>query len=217
MIAIIGSKLDESACELAAEWSAAGALLISARDLCTQGWVFHVPKCAEDSFVAGGKTYSTARLRAVLVRRPAVVAEELLWIVEEDRVYVASEINAFLIAWLSALPCSVLNRPSATSLCGPGWSQMCWEVAAARAGIAWAQADDAIDSLEVVFCGHAQHGAASDRQLSIGRQLMVASGTHLLAVKFSGESVAAVTSQPRLSTRPLRNLVLAHLEGASAA
>jgi hypothetical protein len=217
LIAILGSELDEAACELAAEWSAAGALLISAQDLCTHGWMFHVPHCTRDTFVAGGNTYPVASLDAVLVRRPAVVAEELAWIAEEDRVYVASEINAFLIAWLSALPCAVLNRPSATSLCGPGWPQAYWEVAAARAGIAWAHTADAKDSLEVVFCGYAQHGGASNRQQSIGRQLMAASGTDLLAVRFSGEAVEAVSSQPRLAARPLRDLVLAHLQEAGAA
>jgi hypothetical protein len=37
------------------------------------------------------------------------------------RKYVAAEFNAFLLAWLSAQSCPVLNRPTASCLSGPNW------------------------------------------------------------------------------------------------
>ena len=137
MIAVLASELDEAACGLVDAWSRAGAVLISAPDLCTRGWVFDPLLATDGTFVAGGSPHPVTHLRGVVVRRPAVAAEELTWIIEEDRRYVAAEINAFLVAWLGALRCSVLNRPSATSLSGPAWSQTSWQ-SVDRAMVTWA-------------------------------------------------------------------------------
>ena len=70
-------------------------------------------------------------LQAVLTCRPAVLAEELGRIAADDRSYVAAELNAFLVAWLSALPSRVVNRPTPRSLCGPAWNRVQWQAAAA--------------------------------------------------------------------------------------
>ena len=80
-----------------------------------------------------------SELQAVVTRRPAVVAEELAWIDPADRSYVAAEANAFLVAWLDAIPCRVVNRPTATSLAGPSWGPLQWAAAAGRAGVRWAE------------------------------------------------------------------------------
>lgn len=217
MIAVLGSELDEAACGLVEAWQDAGAVLLSARDLCTRGWVFHATAGGDGAFVAGGVRRPTTILRGLVVRRPAVVAEELPWIAAEDRQYVATEINAFLVAWLSALPCAVLNRPSATSLCGPAWSQTYWKLAAARAGVGWSDpaGPDAVD--EIVFCGGRHHGAASSRQSVAASRLSAASGAELLGVQFAGDAVAAVSLQPRLAEQGARDLVLARLTTEIAA
>lgn len=211
MIAVLGSELDGAARGLVDAWSDAGAVLLSARDLCTRGWTFHAPSGHDGAFVAGGVRRPAAALRGVVVRRPAVAAEELPWIAAEDRQYVATEINAFLVAWLSALPCPVLNRPTATSLCGPAWSQTYWQVAAARAGVAWSGpvASDAVE--EVVFCGNLHHGNANQRRQRAGGRLSAAAGAELLGVRFAGDRVAAVTLQPRLAEQGARDIVLAHV------
>jgi hypothetical protein len=214
LIALLGSDLDETALGLVETWSAEGAVLISAKDLCTRGWVFHVTSHGDGSFVAGGIQLPTDALRGVLVRRPAVAAEELRWIAADDRQYVAAEINAFLVAWLSALPCSVLNRPTATSLCGPAWSQTYWKVAAARAGIAWSDAVERDAVQEVVFCCGLRYGAANKRQVRLGTRLTTVSGADLLGVQFAGNAVAAVTLQPGLAEPGARDIVLAHLTAA---
>lgn len=215
---MVGSEIDVAALGLADAWKGAGAVLLSARDLCTRGWVFHVTTRDDDAFVAGGMRRPAATLRGVVVRRPAVAAEELPWIAAEDRQYVATEINAFLVAWLSALPCAVLNRPTATSLCGPAWSQTYWQVAAARAGVAWAHDPVQADALEeIVFCGGLHCAAASERQRRAASRLSAASGAELLGVRFAGDAVAAVTLQPRLAGQGVRDLVLARLAAGRAA
>lgn len=52
-----------------------------------------------------------------------------------DRVYVAAEMHAFLLAWLTQLPCPVLNRPTVNSLAGPAWRQERWVTIAAGLGV----------------------------------------------------------------------------------
>jgi hypothetical protein len=56
-------------------------------------------------------------------------------IAPEDRAYVAQEMTAFLVAWLSALPCPVLNRPGTVCLSGPNWRPEQWAYAVAQAGV----------------------------------------------------------------------------------
>jgi hypothetical protein len=153
----------------------------------------------------------------VVVRRPAVAAEELPWIALDDRHYVGAEINAFLVAWLSALPCPVLNRPTATSLCGPAWSQTYWQVAATRAGIAWSDSVGREAVQEAVFCGRLHHGVASKEQMRLGARLTTVSGADLLGVRFAHNKVAAVTLQPSLADQRARDIVLTHLKAAVAA
>jgi len=65
-------------------------------------------------------------LRGVVTRIANVHASDLAHIVEQDREYVAAELNAFLTAWLDSLRCPVINRPSASSLLGPALSHERW-------------------------------------------------------------------------------------------
>ena len=71
----------------------------------------------------------------MVVRRPRVFPRELAHIAERDREYVAAEMSAFLLSWLSGLTCPLVNPPTATCLCGPNWSQPQWVWTAARLGI----------------------------------------------------------------------------------
>ena len=213
MILVVASSLDPSARELVRAWSDADARMLSAEDLCSAGWSFFPLSTQAGWLVADGKTLPVAAVEGVVVRRPAVTAEELTWIADDDRAYVAAEINAFLVAWLCALPCCVLNRPTPTSLCGPAWSQLHWRVAAARRGIHWSESAAAPTQQQAIFCRSAQHGASSAGQNQTGRELLRASATQLLGVEFDGEAVAAVTVQPQLSRAAVRAMVLSQLLG----
>jgi hypothetical protein len=213
LIAVVASEWDDAARALVARWRGEGAALIGARDLCTLGWVFGVASDAgtQGRFVAEAAVHPTAALDGVLVRRPAVAAEELRWIAAEDRAYVAAETNAFLVSWLDALPCTVLNRPSANALSGPGWSQRQWQLAAARAGVAWASSRNRGEETELMFCAGAVHGASNARRRAAARSLSAAAGAALLGLRFVGDAVAAVTTRPPLANPAAAEIVLAHL------
>jgi hypothetical protein len=217
LIAVLGSELDAAARDLVDGWAAEGGVFISAKDLCTRGWISHASSCIDGSFVASAMVRPTAALHGVVVRRPAIAAEELPWIAREDRQYVAAEINAFLVAWLSALTCPVINRPTATSLCGPAWTQTHWKIAGARAGIVWSDSVESGDLHDVVFCRGLHHGAVSREQILTGIKLTEVSGADLIGVRFRDDNVAAVTLQPRLAEQPARDMVLACLRAEVAA
>ncbi len=216
MIAILASAYDTAARALVQAWRADDAVLVSARDLCTPGWVLDPLDDADGRFVAEGAPRPSDALRAVVVRRPAVAAEELPWIAAEDREYATAEINAFLVAWLSARACPVLNRPTPTSLCGPAWSQLHWQLAAARAGVAWADANARI-TRTVLACRGAVDRRVSAAQARACELLAAAADADLLGLRFAGDAVAAVSLQPNLKTQAARAFVRARLfDGATA-
>jgi hypothetical protein len=72
---------------------------------------------------------------AVVTRLGGVTGAELARIRPEDREYAAAEVTAFLLAWLDACLCPVLNPPVAGSLNGPPWYPEQWAMAASRAGL----------------------------------------------------------------------------------
>lgn len=211
MIAVLASALDSEARSVVAEWAPYGAALLSARDLTSAGWEFHPADTAAGIAVVGGERVSVANLQAVLTRRPAVLSEELQWLTPGDRFYVAAETNAFLVAWLSSLPCRVVNQPTTTSLCGPAWNGLHWRAAAAVAGVEWASDDDVSSVERVVVCGAECFFAASATQESKARALARTAGVELLSVLFRGEGVCGASVAPPLDHPQLRECLVRHL------
>jgi hypothetical protein len=215
VIAVVASRFDPEALALVDAWSGANAALLSAEDLCSPGWIFRPDAPAEGVAVINAKRVRVSDLRAVLTRRPAVLAEEMMRISPDDRSYVAAETNAFLVAWLSSLPCQVVNRPTPTSLCGPAWGELYWRVAAARAGIGWAEAQDAGDVHEVILCGSRVLFAKNNKDETIARALAQAAGVQLLGVRLCGSRVCAVSVAPALVKAEVQDCLLEYLlEGA---
>jgi hypothetical protein len=216
LIAVLGSRLDRAACRLVEAWSSADAVLVSAEDVCSPGWSWQLADPAHGRFVAAGMVRQVAGLHGVLVRRPAVAAEELEWVHRRDREYVAAEVNAFLVAWLASLPCPVLNRPTATSLSGPAWSSLHWQLAAARSGVGWAIHAAGARTCDVVVCSPAVHGARTPRQVNAARRLAELSGAGLLGIRFADDAAVAVTTQPSLALPEVREMVRARLNRGEA-
>ena len=107
-------------------------------DLSRRGWVLGNGSCDLAQCVVDGQIRSCRDISGVLVRATHVAPEDLGHIVEPERRYVATEMTAFLIHWLTQLTCPVLNRPGAACLGGPGWHPEHWAVMAARVGLdAW--------------------------------------------------------------------------------
>jgi len=185
--------------------------VLSAEDLCSPGWEVHVGDPLAGTAVAAGRRTAVAEIRGVLVRRPAVMPEELKQIAREDRAYVAAETNAFLVAWLSALPCPVVNRPAANSLCGPAWDRLHWEVACARHRIEWAAGADTTEVTDVVLCGNDALFAKTARQARAATLLATEAKVELLGVRFRGDAVAGVTVAPPLANTSVREALLRFL------
>ncbi len=141
MIVILASRFDETSVRLAERWSSSssgGACVMTCRDLSKEGWVDLLGSPGPHSSTAAisGRRLRFDEVGGVLVRLPYVTEAELGHIVRADRAYVASEMMAYLVSWLSRLSCPVLNAPSPISLSGPGWRTEEWLLKAAAAGIA---------------------------------------------------------------------------------
>lgn len=215
MIAVLASRLDPEATALVAAWSAAGAALLSAEDLCSPGWVFDPGDPAAGTAVVAGRAVPVEALRAVVTRRPAVVAEELGRIAAPDRTYVAAELNAFLVAWLHALPCRVVNRPTTRSLCGPAWNRVQWHAATASVGLIWTDEPPADRDAErgMTVCGDAVLFAPDAAAAEGARRLARHAGVALLGVQMNRGAVCGVSIAPHLKHPDVQDTLLQHLRG----
>jgi len=215
VIAIVASAFDSAASALATAWSAKGASLLSADDLCRSGWSYRVGDPNGGRAVVSGSVVDVRDIRAVVTRRPAVISDELVNIDDADRGYLTAEINAFLVAWLSALTCPVVNRPTTTCLCGPPWSDVHWQLAAHRADVQWhtSAANDA-EKNDVLVCGTATIGTSRRDESDAALRLAAQAGVTMLAARFIDGKVYAATARPALDDPQWRELVLDHLCGS---
>ena len=133
-IVVVAAEGDGEARALAARLPHLDVQLLTPGDLSCPGWEFR-PGSSIGTAVAGGLTICAEDIAAVLVRLPWVREHDLYRIDPADRSYVAAEMSAFLLAWLSAMPCPVLNRPTTSCLAGPLWRQQRWTIAAAVVGL----------------------------------------------------------------------------------
>jgi len=135
----------------------------------------------------------------VVTRLPAVDAGDLPQIAPSDRAYVAAEMTAFLLAWLTGLTCPVLNRPTPQCLSGPLWGRERWALAAAKLGIparpvlrraVWpkddAEAAHGEPGPAVTVVGRSHIGIVDDVLAARAHRLARAAGVDLLSVEFDG-------------------------------
>lgn len=135
MIVVVASAYDAHAKSIVAHWETGDAAMLSAEDLCRPGWAVSVPRRSSGAAVVGGRVVRAEDIHGILTLRPGVFAPELQTIHVDDRAYVAAELNAFLLEWLMAQPCPILNRPTLSCLAGPGWRPVQWIHRAAKIGI----------------------------------------------------------------------------------
>ena len=132
MLAVVADRYDAAAEALIRRWGAYDAHLLSSEDLSTAGWCHRLADTGVSTAVIDGRVICTSKITGVLTLLPWVTADQLIHIIPEDRAYVAAEMTAFFVSWLSELTCPVLNRPTPTCLAGPGWRPEQWVHAAAR-------------------------------------------------------------------------------------
>jgi hypothetical protein len=135
VIVVLASRFDESCDRLVERWRARSARLLTPECLSVGGWSYEADVPHRSTAVIDGEIVPVQSIAAVVTRLSAVSEDELPHIAVEERAYVSSEMNAFLLAWLSSLRCTVINRPTPTSLSGPNWPQEKWLCEAAKVGL----------------------------------------------------------------------------------
>lgn len=135
MILIIASVIDDFARTLASEWPNGDARVVSPKDLSLPGWRCSFNDSSKSQVNVAGDIFPVRNISGVLTLLPWVSEQELLHIDAADRSYVAAEMQAFLVYWLSRLTCPVFNRATPQCLSGVGWRREQWIYAAARLGI----------------------------------------------------------------------------------
>jgi hypothetical protein len=189
VIVIVASAFDASAARLAERWQHEGAAVLACSDLSTAGWRYRLGRRAESRAVVAGQLVDMDAISAVLTRRPCIFPVELTSIDPGDREYVAAEMNAFLLAWLSELACPVLNQPTPTCLAGPGWPLVHWLALARDLGIETSGAGDDPDChIDLTVIGDACFNAPDASVAIRARQLAREAGVQMLTLRFRLES-----------------------------
>jgi hypothetical protein len=195
MILILAGKLDQPARKLAETWRAHDARLVTPADLSRPGWCHHIGDSGPEIAVASGERIPVSSIDGVLSRLPGTMSVDLPHIVEQDREYVAAEINAFLTAWLTQLSCLVINRPTTNGLMGAPHAPEGWIAIASRAGLrlpwtrrvypqpvepGWPH-----DAITVSVLGDRCFGNVDPALAAQACRLTATAGVELLAVMFS--------------------------------
>lgn len=197
MLVVVGSSQDKVAARLVEHWGADRVRVLTCRDLSRPGWRYQPGYGDRSVAVLGGQRLRTRDIDGILVRLPYIPPRALPHIVAQDRVYVAHEMTAFLTAWLSDLPCRVVNRPTAVCLAGPGWTIEQWRHTAACLGIPFVMRRRRVHTTTVV--GRSAFGFPAGAP--IAQRLAAAAGVDLLDVHFDQqERVVGIDPWPDVST-----------------
>jgi hypothetical protein len=119
---------DVAARELASRWGD-DAILLTPAELHDERMLLYVDIRGN----ARAEIPSRPEVTSVLTRLGGVGPTDLWHVDQQDLNYAASELEAFLRAWLGAWTGPIVNRPSTTCLNGPGWRPEQWAVAATLA------------------------------------------------------------------------------------
>lgn len=198
MLVVVARRSDQKARDLAERWANYGGAVLTCEDLSVAGWRQLLGGHETSMVVIDGQVVEARRIAGVLTLLPYVTEGELVRIAREDRLYVASEMTAFLHFWLSGLPCPVLNRPTPVCLTGPGWRREQWVYVAARLGIpvetvAWRldlaagvpeKEESSAPRMTVTMVGPRCLGSADGTLVSYVRRLSRAAGVEMLSVDF---------------------------------
>ncbi|CAL78117.1 conserved hypothetical protein [Bradyrhizobium sp. ORS 278] len=205
VIVLIASRGDPAAASFA-ERAGGIVRVMTPADLSQPGWTFDASGAGPSMAVIAGKTVPSTAIIGVVTRLAVVTEQDLPHIIVDDRSYVAAEMTAFLLAWLTSLPCPVVNRPSPQCLSGPHWRLAQWRLAANRLGIPTvptmlrasrttpqsendAQERDGTTSIVVVGRHHV--GTVDPVLVAYAHALAHAAGVELLSAWFDGDGPSA--------------------------
>jgi hypothetical protein len=196
MILVLANRADTAAAALVDRWQYVGARIVLPEMLSAWGFGYHAGGGERPRAMVDNDENSSC-IRGVLVRMHEVMPSDVMYVRANDRSYVATEMTAFLLAWLSALSCPVLGRPTSTSLSGPLLRPEQWLHLAAKAGVPFrparrsTQQSNEVDDPPLVTaavtvvendCFGALTDVLADRALAVAR----ASNARLLTTYFEG-------------------------------
>jgi hypothetical protein len=204
LLLIIGSRYDQTAARIVSRWSEQDAVLATPADLSKPGWQLSLEGADGASAVVNGEVVPAREFCGVLTRLPGVWAPELTHINSGDREYVAAEMTAFLLAWLSQLSCPLVNPPTAGCLSGPYWRPEAWVATAAGLGIPiqpvsrsseehgrWGSLAPGV-GVNVTVAGRRVLGEVDGSLADHARALAKHACTPLLGVRFDGATADAL-------------------------
>ena len=207
------------------------AVAVDPQDLSRPGWTYARNPSRRTGVWRRGP-FGADDLTAVIVLIPAVQPAHLTHVRGGDRDYVAAEMTAFLRAWLTGLPCPVVNPPTATCLSGPAltahqWVGLCAALSVpaqpAQLTVPAAPGDRPTPAAyRVTVCRGTitATGPCSAVLLEHGRRLAAQVGAEWLAVTFDGghdqAAVCQVQTWPDLADPNTRE-TLVHALGDSGA
>lgn len=229
MVVIVASAGDQTARALAEAWECADARLLTPLDLSLPGW--HCRFCTPEPGMAvvDGKTVPAETINGIVTRLPWITEGEIPHVAEQDRAYVAAEMQAFLFAWLSRLACPVLNRPTPFCLSGPAWRHEKWISVAGRLGIRVRSArritrpgsppklhsatgSDVTGGLAEVTVVAGRYGGPDSRLVEPTQQLAAAAGVRMLTAYYSNHDrdaeLAGVSLWPDITNPAIRDAML---------
>jgi hypothetical protein len=230
LLVVLASRRDAAARQLVKRWEPYGACLLTCRDLSEAGWRYRLADPAAATAIIAGRPITPREMRGVLIRLPWVTEDELSHIVPSDRSYIAAEMSAFLVFWLSELACPVLNRPSAGRLSGPSWRREQWTAHAAKVGLRVAfggrQSDTAAASnphqpsvtCSVTVVGDQCIGTADNSLRERTRDLATSANVDLLGISLNGSGANAefvsATVYPEIGCTEVSDAILRYFHCA---
>lgn len=227
MIIVVASRYDQGARTLVTRGGTDRVALLTCADLSVPGWRHYIAASGTSAAVIGGRQVALPEITGVVTCLPSVSELELLHIVPSDRPYVAAEMTAFLLAWLSALRCPVVNRPSPTCLSGPYWRPEQWAYVASQIGmrvqpvyrrVAFSEASPPAvpESTTVTVVGERCLERVDTAVMMGARRLARAANVEMLAARFSDSGADAVflgaDPWPDLTSRETADAVLEYIE-----
>jgi hypothetical protein len=227
MIIVVASCRDERARTLVTRQGTDRVALLTCADLSVPGWRHYSAAAGASVAVIAGRPVPVEDITGVVTCLPSVSEFELLHIVPADRAYVAAEMTAFLLSWLSSLSCPVVNRPSPVCLTGPYWRPEQWAHAASRAGMrvqpvhrrvaVSPEATFALaEGITVTVVGERCLGQASPSVMNGARCLAKVANADVLTVRLSdtgpGATFLGADPCPDLSSDETADAVLDYVE-----
>ncbi len=189
MLLVLGSALDDQPRALVDRWGQVGrdVALATPADLSRSGWRLRRGQPDQARAAVGERLIEAPEIDAVVTLLPWVSQSDLTHVIDGDRDYVAHEMTAFLLAWLIEIRCTVIDRPSTTSLSGCGRSSHAWAGLARSLGIAADPMYAGPYAMVTVLSGHVID-CADPEMASEAEALAAAAGRTLVTFRF-GEAL----------------------------